>query len=308
MVVLVLVGPSGAGKTTLQEALAEKLGDRATRAVSHTTRKRRPGEQDGREYHFVTEAKFQELAIAGAFVEHTTYAGNRYGSSESAVRAADHGVCVQVVDAAGCETYRELGTKGLDVKLAYVTAPRAKLIERLGLREQDGDTRIDGIDASLHHGGTHEFDVRVDTAKPLGECVAALDALVAPPKPIVVLAKPDACINGHHEFIKWRFAKKYGAPTREAAFTFKDPKLPALFEQHYAEHKGKDFYPGLIEAMSHGPVLAWQFMVNGDVAEARALCMELRKEYSRLPPPHNAVHTSDSAEAGVRESALWFDA
>ena len=54
-------------------------------AVSATTRRRRPGEQDGREYHFLTPEEFGRRVDAGEFLEHVTYAGNRYGTLRSEI-------------------------------------------------------------------------------------------------------------------------------------------------------------------------------------------------------------------------------
>ena len=72
--------PSGAGKTTLVNAVTR--ADPGVRtSVSHTTRKRRPGEVDGQAYHFVDVAEFDRLVAAGAFLEHAFVFGNKYGTS-----------------------------------------------------------------------------------------------------------------------------------------------------------------------------------------------------------------------------------
>jgi guanylate kinase len=78
--VFVVTGPSGAGKGTLIRRLADRRADLAV-AVSATTRARRPGEEDGRDYHFLSEAEFQRRVEAGAFLEHVDYvSGHRYGT------------------------------------------------------------------------------------------------------------------------------------------------------------------------------------------------------------------------------------
>jgi guanylate kinase len=77
---VVITGPSGAGKGTLIRGLVERLPELEV-AVSATTRKRRPGEVDGRHYYFLTEDEFERRVQAGAFLEHVTYvSGNRYGT------------------------------------------------------------------------------------------------------------------------------------------------------------------------------------------------------------------------------------
>ena len=76
----VVTGPSGAGKGTLIRRLVERRRDVAV-AVSATTRPRRPGEEDGRDYHFLAEDEFQRRIEAGDFLEHVDYvSGHRYGT------------------------------------------------------------------------------------------------------------------------------------------------------------------------------------------------------------------------------------
>lgn len=79
---VVLSGPSGVGKTTVGRALLKALPGLAP-SVSATTRKPRPGEQDGRDYCFVDEAAFQ----AGDFLEQAQVHGNRYGTPRAPVEA-----------------------------------------------------------------------------------------------------------------------------------------------------------------------------------------------------------------------------
>lgn len=75
-------GPSGAGKGTLIRGALDRVPDLAV-AVSATTRAMRPGEVDGREYHFMSRAEFARLVEQGAFLEHAEFAGNRYGTLSS---------------------------------------------------------------------------------------------------------------------------------------------------------------------------------------------------------------------------------
>ena len=84
---LVVTGPSGVGKGTLIRSLLERMPELRL-SVSATTRPPRPGEQDGREYHFLSEREFDERLARGDFLEHATYAGNRYGTLRSEVERA----------------------------------------------------------------------------------------------------------------------------------------------------------------------------------------------------------------------------
>jgi guanylate kinase len=80
--VFVITGPSGVGKGTLIRTLLERIPELEL-AVSATTRKPRPGEEDGVDYHFLDDAEFARRVEAGDFVEHASYSGRRYGTLRS---------------------------------------------------------------------------------------------------------------------------------------------------------------------------------------------------------------------------------
>jgi guanylate kinase len=90
--VVVVTGPSGAGKGTLIRELLRRVPDLEV-TVSATTRDRRPGEQDGREYWFLTPDAFLAKIEAGEFLEHVEYvSGHRYGTLRSELdRIRAHG-------------------------------------------------------------------------------------------------------------------------------------------------------------------------------------------------------------------------
>ena len=81
---LVLSSPSGAGKTTLSKKIQQSESTFKI-SVSHTTRKARPNEVDGVDYHFVTEEEFKILLKKDAFYEHSIIFGNYYGTSKASV-------------------------------------------------------------------------------------------------------------------------------------------------------------------------------------------------------------------------------
>ena len=83
---LVISGPSGAGKSTVIGRLME-LRDDVCFSVSVTTRPPRPGEEDGKDYFFVTPQRFQELAEGGFLLENAEYVGNRYGTPRGYVES-----------------------------------------------------------------------------------------------------------------------------------------------------------------------------------------------------------------------------
>lgn len=81
----VISAPSGAGKTSLVKALLGTLDEVAV-SISHTTRAPRPGEQSGREYHFVDVPAFRALIEQGAFLEHAQVFDNYYGTSRASIQ------------------------------------------------------------------------------------------------------------------------------------------------------------------------------------------------------------------------------
>lgn len=87
-VLVIVSSPSGAGKTTLTRRLLAEHGPRLEFSVSYTTRPIRPGEVDGRDYHFVTPARFQEMVERAEFAEHAYVHGNRYGTAQAPVEDA----------------------------------------------------------------------------------------------------------------------------------------------------------------------------------------------------------------------------
>jgi guanylate kinase len=83
--VFVITGPSGVGKGTLIRLLRERVPELAL-SVSATTREPRAGEQDGVDYHFLTDEQFARDVEEGAFVEWAEYSGRRYGTLRSELR------------------------------------------------------------------------------------------------------------------------------------------------------------------------------------------------------------------------------
>jgi guanylate kinase len=82
----VVAAPSGAGKSSLVKSLLE-LDSHLVVSISHTTRRPRGQEQDGREYHFIDEARFRKMVAAGEFFEWAEVHGNLYGTSRAEVQA-----------------------------------------------------------------------------------------------------------------------------------------------------------------------------------------------------------------------------
>jgi guanylate kinase len=137
----VIAAPSGAGKTSLVKALLDS--DASLRlSVSHTTRRRRETEQEGREYHFVSVPDFERLRAAGEFLEHARVFDNLYGTSRAYVEqqlAAGHDVVLEI-DWQGAQQVRRAMPQCASI---FILPPsRQALAERLARRATDTDEVI----------------------------------------------------------------------------------------------------------------------------------------------------------------------
>lgn len=105
---LVLSGPSGSGKTTLVKRLLMTVPDLRF-AISHTTRKRRPGETSGVDYHFVDKHEFKSMIDTRAFLEWARVHGQYYGTSWAALKppGEEDGTLILDLDVQGAESVRE---------------------------------------------------------------------------------------------------------------------------------------------------------------------------------------------------------
>ena len=142
---LILSSPSGAGKTTLTRMLMAEDSSLQF-SVSATTRPPRPGEQDGREYHFRSRAAFQAMVAAGEMLEHAEVFGNFYGSPRAPVQQALEAGRDTVfdIDWQGGQHIRN-SALGHDVVSVFVLPPSiAELESRLRNRGQDTEQVIAG--------------------------------------------------------------------------------------------------------------------------------------------------------------------
>jgi guanylate kinase len=134
---LVLSSPSGAGKTTLSRKLLE-ADPGVELSISVTTRKQRPGEIDGRDYHFIDTARFQAMVEKGELLEWAQVFGHRYGTPRQPVQAALERGCDVLfdIDWQGTQQLRERA-RG-DMASIFVLPPSIPELERrLRVRAQD---------------------------------------------------------------------------------------------------------------------------------------------------------------------------
>lgn len=134
-------GPSGAGKGTVIGLVRERLLRVAT-AVSATTRPPRPGELDGREYHFLSRAAFAAAVESGAFLEWVDYGGNMYGTlrSEVAEKLARGDDVVLEIELAGARAIRAAMP---EARTVFIAPPSwEELRQRLRGRATESDEAI----------------------------------------------------------------------------------------------------------------------------------------------------------------------
>ena len=179
-----MTGPSGAGKGTLIAALVDRRDDLEV-AVSATTRRRRPGEEDGRDYYFLSEPEFVERVERGDFLEHVVYvSGHRYGTLRSEVER---------ILGAGKSCILELETRGARAVLQampesvaiFIAAPSFEELDRR-LRERATEStgeieeRLELARRQTEEAG--DFEHRVvndDLERAAGELSALIDRLSA---------------------------------------------------------------------------------------------------------------------------------
>jgi guanylate kinase len=156
----VLSSPSGAGKTTLSRLLMERMGG-LRMSVSATTRQKRPGEVEGRDYMFVDHARFEEMVKRQELLEWATVFDNRYGTPRAPVEAAlSAGQDVLFdIDWQGTQQLREKARA--DVVSVFILPPSAADLEkRLHSRAQDSADVIRARMSRASHEMSHwaEYD------------------------------------------------------------------------------------------------------------------------------------------------------
>ncbi|GMV17616.1 MAG: guanylate kinase [Polyangiaceae bacterium] len=124
---IIISSPSGAGKTTLTTRLRERVPNLRF-SISHTTRQRRPNEEDGREYHFVSRETFERLIQLDEFLEWAEVHGNLYGTSRREVESArgSRGLIFDI-DHQGARQIKSVHAEAVSV---FILPPSMAVLER----------------------------------------------------------------------------------------------------------------------------------------------------------------------------------
>jgi guanylate kinase len=156
--IIIISGPSGVGKSTICKELVKRL-DNIYLSVSTTAREKRPGEQDGKEYHFVSRAEFEKQIKDGNFLEYAEVFGNLYGTPKDKLdHALEQGrTAILEIDVQGAQNVKRLYP---DAKLIFVLPPKhAELQRRIDTRGRDGqkdiEKRLQGAGAEIAAGWQH---------------------------------------------------------------------------------------------------------------------------------------------------------
>ena len=156
----IVSAPSGGGKTSLVNALLG-ANENLSVSISHTTRPRRPGEQDGVDYHFVDQTRFLEMIAQGAFLEHAQVFGNRYGTARESVNTElqqGRDVILEI-DWQGARQVRSLMPEAVAI---FILPPSYEELERR-LRKRDSDDdktikrRMDEAASELSHYREYQY-------------------------------------------------------------------------------------------------------------------------------------------------------
>ena len=172
-----ITGPSGAGKGTLIKRLVERQAELEV-AVSATTRAQRPGEENGREYWFLSEEEFVARIETGGFLEHVSFAGGRYGTLASELEriAGDGKVCILELETEGALVVQEEVEHSVTL---FIAADVPELERRLRARatESSGEIgeRIALARYQLEQAYRFRYMVRNDD---VGRATEALSALI----------------------------------------------------------------------------------------------------------------------------------
>ena len=278
---LIISGPSGVGKTSVARALSGG-SVRFALAVTSTTRAARPGELDGRDYHFLSVEEFDRLVKNDGFIEHVSARGAQYGLTKAELERIwkDGRVPILVLDPDGMDAVKALYPQALSV---FIDAPSAVVTERLLAR---GDTDVasrmrDNLKVWAARGG---YDVVIGNETDLA-----------------------ACVDGVRRAFEDRFDTAYNARELEARQKGGTPMKGVLIPTDGAPR------PIDIQKDSDGSALhSLQQLVGGNIEAFPVIfgddiCVYVNEEGLYNCPPNRAVYATQGMEEAGYISQLDYD-
>lgn len=178
-ILFVVSAPSGGGKTTLCKEVIKRLPN-FEHGISYTTRKRRPTEVDGKDYHFISEARFKQMVEADEFVEFAYVHGNYYGTSiNSIAETLARGKHLLIdIDVQGAKQIEErYGDEGIFV---FILPPnfdllRTRLTDRQTDSEEEIERRLAKAEEEVRHYENYDYVIINDDFE---QAVKELEAII----------------------------------------------------------------------------------------------------------------------------------
>ena len=159
----VVSAPSGGGKTSLCKEVIKRLPN-FEHGVSYTTRKRRPTEVDGKDYHFVSKEKFMDMVEADEFVEYAFVHGNYYGTSINEIArtlAKGHNLLIDIDVQGATQIEERYGDEGVFI---FILPPdfvllRTRLTERQTDSPDEIERRLEKAEEEVRHYQDYDYVV-----------------------------------------------------------------------------------------------------------------------------------------------------
>ena len=278
---LIISGPSGVGKTSVARAPSGG-SERFALAVTSTTRAARPGELDGRDYHFLSVEEFDRLVKNDGFIEHVSARGAQYGLTKAELERIwkDGRVPILVLDPDGMDAVKALYPQALSV---FIDAPSAVVTERLLAR---GDTDV----AS-----------RIRDNRKVWAARGGYDFVIGNESDLA------ACVDGVRRAFEDRFDTAYNARELEARQKGGTPMKGVLIPTDGAPR------PIDIQKDSDGSALhSLQQLVGGNIEAFPVIfgddiCVYVNEEGLYNCPPNRAVYATQGMEEAGYISQLDYD-
>ncbi|KAK2195533.1 bifunctional Guanylate kinase-like domain/P-loop containing nucleoside triphosphate hydrolase/Guanylate kinase/Guanylate kinase-L-type calcium channel beta subunit/Guanylate kinase [Babesia duncani] len=163
--IVVIVGPSGVGKTSLYRRLLRDFNNIFAISISYTTRPMRPKDKDGVDYYFVDNERFNEMKSREEFLENNTYVGNQYGTAFSEINRI-HGLNKIPLFEIELNGYKQVISRGVKTIGIFLTVPDITVLkQRLEHRKSDNEDmvrkRLERARQELEEAEKCHFEIRL---------------------------------------------------------------------------------------------------------------------------------------------------